>query len=467
MKKNKNIFSSLKKYSDKIAIIDTNFKKIKYKQLISDAKKIEKNFKSKELIAIFSENSYEFIVSLVASIQSNQTLILLNPEMNQKDLNNLINTYSPHLFFGQNKILNNSYKEIKKFRSYRLYKIIKPKKFNILPKLSCLLSTSGTTGDIKYVKISNENLFKNTSDIARVLRINSNDVAITTMPPFYSYALSIINTHLFKGGKIILNNYSMIDRKFSEIFNKLKPTNINGVPYNFEILDRIKFNNMKLKNLKFITQAGGKLNDKIKNNLIDICNKNKIKLFIMYGQTEASPRISIMPWPLLKKFPDSVGYPFAGSKVYIKNKFQHNKKKIGEIIYKGKNVFLGYSSSFKDLYKEDEQKNILNTGDIGYVDKNGLIYILGRKKRILKIFGIRISLDYIENELKKYGFYSLCNGDDRKLNVYAKFKSHRNSESMKKLIFAIKSITKLSTKYFKIFQIREFKRNTIGKILYK
>ena len=301
MKKDKNIFSSLKKYSGKIAIIDTNFKKIKYKQLISDAKKIEKNFESKKLIAIFSENSYEFIVSLVASIRSNQTLMLLNPQMSQKDLNNLINRYSPHFFFSQNKIFNESYKEITKFKSYRLYKIIKPKKFNILPKLSCLLSTSGTTGDIKYVKISNENLFKNTSDIARVLKINSNDVAITTMPPFYSYALSIINTHLFKGGKIILNNYSMVDRKFSEIFNILKPTNLNGVPYNFEILDRIKFNNMKLKNLKFITQAGGKLSDKLKKNLIDICNKNKIKLFIMYGQAEASPRISIMPWPLLKK----------------------------------------------------------------------------------------------------------------------------------------------------------------------
>ena len=129
--------------------------------------------------------------------------------------------------------------------------------------------------------------------------------------------------------------------------------------------------------------------------------------------------------------------------------------------------YLGYSSSFEDLYKKDEQKNILNTGDIGYIDKNGLIYILGRKKRILKIFGIRISLDYIENELKKYGFYCLCNGDDKKLNVYAKFKSHRDNESMKKLIFAIKSITKLPTNYFKVFQAREFKRNKIGKILYK
>ena len=198
MKKNKNIFSSIQKYSDKIAIIDTNFKKIKYKQLISDAKKIERKFEFKELIAVFSENSYEFIVSLVASIRSNQTIILLNPQMSQKDLSNFINKYSPHLFFCRDKKLNESYKEILKFKRYRLYKIKKPKKFNLFPNLSCLLSTSGTTGDVKYVKISNENLFKNTTDIANALKIDSNDVAITTMPPFYSYALSIINPHLYK-----------------------------------------------------------------------------------------------------------------------------------------------------------------------------------------------------------------------------------------------------------------------------
>lgn len=467
MKKNKNIFSSIQKYSDKIAIIDTNFKKIKYKQLISDAKKIERKFEFKELIAVFSENSYEFIVSLVASIRSNQTIILLNPQMSQKDLSNFINKYSPHLFFCRDKKLNESYKEILKFKRYRLYKIKKPKKFNLFPNLSCLLSTSGTTGDVKYVKISNENLFKNTTDIANALKIDSNDVAITTMPPFYSYALSIINTHLYKGGTIIINNYSMVDRKFSEIFNYYKPTNLNGVPYNFEILVRIKFNNMKLENLKFITQAGGKLGDELKNYLIKTCTKDKIKLFIMYGQTEASPRISIMPWPLLKKFPDSVGYPLSDGKIFIKNKFKHNNKMIGEIIYKGKNVFLGYSSSFKDLYKKNEQKNILNTGDIGYKDEKGLIYILGRKKRILKIFGIRISLDYIENELKKYGFNCVCSGDDKKLNVHTKLENHKDSSSMKKLIIAIKSITKLPNNYFKVFQSSDFKRNKIGKILHK
>ena len=126
--KKKNIFSSLEKYNNKIAIIDENLGKISYKKLLLDVKKIKKNFKSKELIAIFSENSYEFIVVLIAAIQSNQAVILLNPQISEKDYENLYENYFPHHIFGKKSFfIEKKYRNIFEYKEYSLYQIKKKK----------------------------------------------------------------------------------------------------------------------------------------------------------------------------------------------------------------------------------------------------------------------------------------------------------------------------------------------------
>ena len=226
------------------------------------------------------------------------------------------------------------------------------------------------------------------------------------------------------------------------------------MPYNYEILDKIKFHDMKLKNLRYITQAGGKLNKELKEKFIKTCVDKKISFFVMYGQTEASPRISIMPWELLKKFPDSVGVPLPGGKIMIKNKIKTNKKVEGEIIYQGKNVFWGYSKSFKDLNYGNKNKNILKTGDLGYLDKNGLLYVTGRKKRILKIFGVRISLDQVENELNKNNFKCICTGNDKKLIIYLQKNKDVDIDKFKALV---NKITNLMPKFLKYFLLKNLK----------
>ena len=203
-----------------------------------------------------------------------------------------------------------------------------------------------------------------------------------------------------------------------------------------------------------MTQAGGVLAGKIKSKIIKICENNNSKFFVMYGQAEASPRISIMPWKLLKNNPSSVGYPLRGGKVWVKK---------GEIVYQGKNVFMGYSSSFEDLKKKPLKNNVLETGDLGFLDKNELIYITGRKKRILKIFGIRISLDQLEYELKKKNFDCICLGNDKKIKIIFENKTQINPEDFKK---AFKNITNLMPNYYEIIKVEKFNRNKSGKVVY-
>ena len=468
MLKKKNIFSSLHKFNKKIAIYNKYGEKKTYAKLLKDSDYLSGFFDTKKVIIIFSDNSYEFIVCHIAATRSNLVSIFINPNINKKDLFELYKKYLPEYIFCKKKTdLFGKYKKILNLLDFSLFKIKKSHRYSINSELSCLLTTSGTTGDSKYVKLSRENILSNTTGISKLLNIKSNDTAITTMPPYYSYALSIINTHLMNGSTIIINDFSIIDKKFWILFNKLKPNNLNGVPYTYEILNKINFEKMKMSNLKYITQAGGKLDDGIKNKLINLCEEKKIKFYVMYGQAEASPRISIMPANLITKFPRSVGNPMPGGEVWVeddKNKKVLKRNVQGNLVYKGKNVFLGYSHSYKDLGKKNEMKNTLKTGDIGFIDKNGLIYITGRKKRILKIFGIRISLDLLENELKKRNYDCVCFGNDKKLKIFLK--------KNKKLDFNqfnanLKNITRLSPNFYEIIQVTKFRRNEFGKIIYK
>ena len=464
----KNIFSSLHKFKKKIAIYNKYGEKKTYAELLKDADHLSNFFGSKKVIIIFSENSYEFIVCHLAATRSNLVSILINPNINENDLMELYKKYLPEYIFCKKKTnLFGKYEKILNLMNFSLFKIKKSHKYFINSELSCLLTTSGTTGSSKYVKLSRKNILSNTIGISKLLNIKSNDTTITTMPPYYSYALSVINTHLMKGSKIIINDFSIIDKKFWILFNKLKPNNLNGVPYTFEILNKIKFEKMKISNLKYITQAGGKLDDGIKNKLIATCEEKKIKFYVMYGQTEASPRISIMPANLIRKFPKSVGTPMPGGKVWIeddKHKIILKKNVQGNLVYKGKNVFLGYSHSYKDLGKKNEMKNTLRTGDMGFIDKNGLIYITGRKKRILKIFGIRISLDLLESELRKHNYECICFGNDKKLKIYLK---ENKKLDINQFNMNLKKITKLSPNFYEIITVAKFKRNEFGKIIYR
>ena len=340
--------------------------------------------------------------------------------------------------------------------------INKKKKLN--KNLCVLLSTSGSMGSIKFVKLSKKNLKSNTDSIINYLKINYKDSAITNLPISYSYMLSIINTHFEVGGSIVISKYSLIEKKFWEILKSNKVTSFNGVPYTYEMLIKIGLKNIKIKTLKYLTQAGGKLEKNKLKEVINFCKRNNIKFFSMYGQTEASPRISYLKPEFSKKKIGSIGKGLSGNKVYVIN---NNGKKIlkpyvtGEIINEGKNVFMGYSKNYNDLSKLNEKNYKLKTGDLGFFDKDGFFFITGRVSRIAKIFGNRIDLGDLESLMSQKSYKVVCLSDNKKIFIFIEKNYNKTN-----LINTISKITNLNINSFELIKLKYFPRTSNNKVSY-
>ena len=322
-------------------------------------------------------------------------------------------------------------KKIYSLKKTDIYEVVSNKKisYNITNKL--LLSTSGTTGSPKMVKLSHENLLSNAKSICAYLKITKNDSCITTLSPSYSYGLSIINTHLLKGGKIFINQLNITNHNFWRLIISNKISSISLVPDQLEILAKYSFFNKNLNSIKYMTSAGGKLKENVISFLKKYCEKKGILFYVMYGQTEASPRISYYKLNKTNLRHNCIGKPIKKGKLMISG-----KNKIGEIVYSGPNIFLGYAEDYLDLKKKASIKKKLSTGDIGYKDQNGYFYVVERKKRIAKISGLRISLDHLEEIFRNKKIMINCYLVNDKIEIYIKnmkFKKNVKSYLINKL----------------------------------
>ena len=196
------------------------------------------------------------------------------------------------------------------------------------------------------------------------------------------------------------------------------------------MLTRIGLKNIKIDTLKYLTHAGGKLEkDKLKE-IIKFCKKNNLKFFSMYGQTEASPRISYLKPKFSEKKIGSIGKGMPGNKIYI---IDNSDKKIlkpfveGEIICEGKNVFMGYSKNHNDLNKTNKENYKLKTGDLGFFDKDGFFYITSRISKIAKIFGYRVDIGALENLMSQKGYKVACLSDNKKIFIFIEKKYNKTN----------------------------------------
>lgn len=440
-----------KKYHKNIAFIENN-KSISYKELdeiINHTNiSLEKTF-----VILLCDNTFYSISWYLSLLAHKHAILLLDKDIKNDLLVSIINTYEPDFILSPDELKLDIIKNSEFNNGYFINKT-KFEKSNLYEELALLLPTSGSTGSQKLVRQSYGNLSSNIDSIVEYLNIKQNDITITNLPMHYTYGLSIINTHLKSGACIVITNKSIMQKEFWQDFKNYKITSLSGIPYTYEMLEKLRFFSMDLPHLKVLTQAGGKLSTSLQEKYARYAQEKNIDFYVMYGQTEASPRISYLPSKYALSKIGSIGIPVSGGKIEIID---------DELIYKGKNVALGYAYSKDDLSKKDEFNGILHTGDLCRVDEDGFYYITGRKSRFLKLFGNRVSLEEVEQIIKN-NFNDLevaCVGKDDKMVVYI---TKDRINDIKNLLL---SVLKIHFSAFDIKLINNIPRNSSGKIIYK
>ena len=330
-----------------------------------------------------------------------------------------------------------------------------------------MLTTSGSTGSPKLVRQSYKNIEANTKSIVEYLQLNETERAITTLPMNYTYGISIINTHLWVGASIILTEKGLMQKEFWQQMKDFEATSFAGVPYTYEMLDKLRFFRMNLPSLRYMTQAGGKLSPELHHKFAQWAKDCGKKFIVMYGQTEATARMSYLPAEKSLEKYGSMGIAIPNGKfslIDVNGEEIITPETVGELVYEGANVTLGYAECGLDLAKSDERHGKLITGDMAKFDADGFYYIVGRKKRFLKIYGNRVNLDETER-LIKTEFKDLecaCTGVDDSMIIYT-----TNPIENDNIMAFVTSKTGINKAAFKIRNIDEIPKNEAGKTLYK
>ncbi|ABM13014.1 AMP-dependent synthetase and ligase [Mycolicibacterium vanbaalenii PYR-1] len=284
--------------------------------------------------------------------------------------------------------------------------------------LALLMSTSGSTGSPKLVRLSRTNLTANAGSIAEYLQIRETDRAATTLPMSYCYGLSVVHSHLLVGAALIMTEQSVADDDFWELFTRHRGTTFAGVPYTFELLDRIGFASMRLPHLRYVTQAGGRMPPERVREYAALADRWGWQLFVMYGATEATARMAYLPPDLALTRSNAIGRPVPGGSFSLEPLDEWPEVGTGELVYRGANVMMGYADEPADLAR-GATLDALRTGDIARRDEHGLYEIIGRRSRFVKMYGLRIDLQQLENTLSEAGVRALCTDNGDRLAVVA------------------------------------------------
>ncbi len=460
-----NFYDDIYLYKERTAIITDDGRTLSYDDLIKTADRISENVHQRSIVFLICENSFSSVAAYIGLLRKRAVPVLINPKNDITMFKRLYDTYKPqYIFCKTDRECPGT--EVISVDDFHLMKTENLCNYNINSELAVMLTTSGSTGSSKLVMQSYKNIQSNSTSIAEYLGISKEDRAITTMPMNYTYGLSIIQSHLLKGASIILTDKTLMDKGFWTLLKEEKATTFGGVPYIYEMLKKLRFANMDLPDLKYITQAGGRLPKELVLEYAEICRKKDMKFIVMYGQTEATARMSYMPWEKIFEKAGSVGVAVPGGKFTLTDEDGNEINRpgeIGELVYTGPNVTLGYAENITDLSSDDRFNGVLFTGDMARFDTDGFCYIVGRKKRFLKVFGNRVNLDEMDALLESEGYECVCGGKDDHVKIYI---VSENPDDRRRVTDFICSKTKLNRSAFSALLISEIPRNSSGKISY-
>lgn len=458
----------LKQHGGKTAVITSLGETFSYAELSEATGALGAQIPRRCLVFCLCANELGALIGYLGCLQHQNVVFMGEATMDAQVLSDLRARYKPDYLWCPSTIAGEIADAQAVFANhgYTLLKTADGGSYSLNPDLALLLTTSGSTGSPKLVRQSYRNLQSNTASIVEYLGLDGGERPITTLPMSYTYGLSILNSHLAVGATVILTKQTVIQREFWQLFKAHQATSFGGVPYTYEMLEKLRFFRMELPSLRTMTQAGGRLSHELQRKFAEHAASKGINFVIMYGQTEATARISYLPASEAGRRLGSIGRVIPGGRLSLVNEQGdpiNTSEMVGELVYEGENVTLGYAESGADLSKGDERHGVLRTGDLAKRDGNGYYYIVGRIKRFLKIFGNRISLDEVEGLLRGAfpGIDCACGGNDDNLKVFVT----KATEPQNIGAFLSEKLG-LHFSGFQVLVVDRIPRTAVGKILY-
>ncbi|QKJ18556.1 AMP-binding protein [Microbacterium hominis] len=360
----------------------------------------------RRLVMIAGSNTVDAIATYLAAMEGGHPVLLFadgDDEAARAHRASLIERFDPDVTAGSGS------------RGWALEERRPGSRHEFHPELAVLASTSGSTGSPKLVRLSVENVRSNAAAIAEYLGLTPADRAATTLPLQYCYGLSVVNSHLLAGASLMLTERSVSDEAFWRGAREHRVTSFAGVPYTFELLEATGFTGAELPSLRYVTQAGGRMDAGMVRRFAHRGAQRGFDLFVMYGQTEATARMAYLPPQLAATHAGAIGQPIPGGSFRID---AEGGAESGELVYEGPNVMMGYASDPAD-FALGPTLTELRTGDVARLRTDGLYEIVGRMNRFVKVFGLRLDLDRVEQLLAEEGIEVRAASADERLLLFA------------------------------------------------
>lgn len=455
-----------KKPSGCLAAIDDGGGRLTYGDIATLKKAIAQALPERELVFCLCENRVGALAGFLSLYDNRDVCLLLSATIDKGLLDDLCQTYRPSYFWmPEEKAKETSYEIVFSYQGFVLCSTGNPAPA-MHPDLSMLMTTSGTTGSPKLVRHKYGNIEANACNVAQVFGWKEGDRGIIDLPMQYTMGLNVILSHLYAGAAVLLVAANLMSPLFWKFIKEERGTDFTGVPFSYQILQRLRFMRMDLPHLTTLAEGGGKLPDDLFETFSQYAKEHGKRFFATFGTTETSARLAYLPPEDAVTHVGSIGRAIPGGCLTLVDEEGREIKDAdveGELRYEGPNVTMGYGTSIEDLRKGDEFLGVYMTGDIARRDKDGYFYIVGRKKRFLKLFGLRVSLDQSERIISEhFGIECACTGDDQKMRIYI-----TRPDLCDQVLDLIAEKTGLKASSFEVHAIASLPRFESGKVNYR
>lgn len=394
------LFSLHNHPADRAAAIDETGRTLSYGDLIETAERLGAKTRPATVALVLCRNTLGCVASVVGLLQIGVVPILIDADANATTVDNYLQLYQPEWLVRPLGLMDTSQAPMLQILDYDVFALEQQAtRLTPHPDLALLLTTSGSTGSPKLVRQSRGNLQANAKSIQLYLGLDEQERPLTTLPLHYSFGFSVLNSHLHAGATLLVTQRSVLEKTFWDFCKAQQATSLAGVPYTYQMLKRMGFTRQGTGSLRMLTQAGGKIGQALAQEFAEHAAREGHRFFMMYGQTEATARISYVPSDRACDKASSIGIAIPGGELFLVDERGaeiHGNHIEGQLGYRGPNVTLGYAEQRADLARPDERGGVLLTGDLATRDDEGYYHITGRLNRIVKLFGKRVSLEDLE-----------------------------------------------------------------------